>query len=162
MMQSDKILEVRTAAAAALGKIGDVSAVEKLLRILRTRPVEDEEFLRRSAARSVGQIAQILLTAERSVVTPQNFLPDKFKDFGAVGGNLPVAFSAAVDVLIGVLRSNSEADDTRREAAFALGAIGDARAIPALQPFVSAQDPYLAEISREALIKIERRNKVPE
>jgi HEAT repeat protein len=61
-------------------------------------------------------------------------------------------------VLINVLRNTSESDDTRREAAYSLGAIGDAKAVTTLQTFASASDPYLAEICREALLKIGRRS----
>ena len=159
LMQRDKILEVRTAAAIALGKIGDPAAIESLLEILRPRPREDDEFLRRSAARAIGQIAQKGLTGDSSVLTPQNFLPDKFKDLGPASdrANPRTGFSTAVDVLIGVLRNTSESDDTRREAAFSLGAIGDSKAVTVLQAFTSAADPYLAEIAREALLKIQRR-----
>lgn len=160
LMRSDKIMEVRTAAAVALGSIGSTSAVNDLVSILKTRPREDEEFLRRSAARSIGQIAQAQVTADTTVVTPQNFLPDKLKDLGpdkAPGDS--AGFEAALEVLIGVLRNNAESDDTRREAAFALGAIGDAKAEPTLQTYVSSPDPYLAEIAREAILKIGRRHK---
>lgn len=158
LMQGDKILEVRTAAAIALGKIGDPAALESLLGILRQRPREEDEFLRRSTARSIGQIAQKGMTGDSSVVTPQNFLPDKFKDLGPDDpANDRPRFSTSVDVLIGVLRNTSESDDTRREAAYSLGAIGDAKAVTALQAFTSATDPYLAEIAREALLKIRRR-----
>lgn len=160
IMRSDKILEVRTAAAVALGKIGDATAIESLVSILRSRPKDDVEFLRRSAARSIGQIAQIAFTGDDTVVTPQNFLPEKFKKFGT-GDPTSTPFASAVETLIGVLRNNAESDDTRREAAFALGAIGDRKASSVLQTYVSSSDTYLAEISREALLKIERRNKVP-
>ena len=160
LMQSDKILEVRTAAAVALGKIGDMSAIGSLLDLLRSRPRPADEFLRRSAARSVGQIAQINMTGNPSVLTPQNFLPDKFKDLGSsdATGPVPSPLVAAVEVLTAVLQNKSESDDARREAAYALGAIGDTRSISVLQSYVSSADPYLAEISREALLKIERRN----
>jgi HEAT repeat protein len=159
LMQGDRIFEVRTASAIAVGKIGDPAAIDSLLGILRSRPREEDEFLRRSAARSIGQIAQKGVTGDSSVLTPQNFLPDKFKDLGPahVSGNIRPAFSTAVDVLIGVLRNTSESDDTRREAAFSLGAIGDNKAVTVLQAFTSATDPYLAEIAREALLKIQRR-----
>jgi HEAT repeat protein len=160
LMERDKVLEVRTSAAAALGKIGDPTAIESLLRILRRKPVEDEEFLRRNAARSIGQIAEIRLTGDRTpVVTPENFLPDKFKDLGPTGVQETGVSPSAVDVLIKVLGNSSEADDTRREAAYALGWAGDSRAVPALQTSLSSSDPYLAEIARESLTKIERRNK---
>ena len=158
LMRSDKIMEVRSAAAAALGSIGSMSALNDLVSILKRRPREEEEFLRRSAARSIGQIAQAQLTGRTDVVTPQNFLPEKFKDLGP--GNTsqgPTGFEAALDILTGVLRSSAESDDTRREAAFALGAIGDPRSAPILQTFVSSPDPYLAEIAREGLLKIARR-----
>ncbi len=161
MLQNEKILEVRTAVAIALGKIGDPAAIDDLVSILKSRVREDDEFLRRSAARSIGQIAQIERTGSRRVLTPQNFLPDKFKDLGpdAIAAKGPRSeFSISVDVLIEVLRNGAESDDTRREAAFSLGAIGDAKSVPVLQTFTSAADPYLAEISREALLKISRYN----
>jgi HEAT repeat protein len=159
LMQNDPTPEVRTAAAIAIGRIGDPSAIDGLVAVLRARPREADEFLRRSTARSIGQIAQKALTGETYAVTPQNFLPDKFKDLGPENRrrSVPVDFSNAVNVLVDVLRNTSEANDTRREAAFALGSIGDARAVPALRTFASAPDPYLAEICREALLKIERR-----
>jgi len=161
LMQKDKILEVRTAAAIALGRIGDVSAIESLSAILKTRPREDDEFLRRSSARSMGQIAQISVTGNPTVLTPQNFLPEKFKDLGASDaiGAIPPIFTAAVDILLNVLRNKNESDDTRREAAYSLGAIGDSRSIPTLQAYVTDADVYLAEICKEALLKIDRRNK---
>jgi HEAT repeat protein len=132
------------------------------LAVLKTRVREDSEFLRRSAARSIGQIAQINITGNASVLTPQNFLPEKFKDLGASDaiGTTSRNFTAATDVLIAVLQNKNEADDTRREAAYALGAIGDQRAVSVLQSYLLSSDPYLAEICKEALLKIERRNKV--
>ena len=160
MMEKDKVLEVRTSAALALGKIGDPAAVGSLAAILRKRPVEDEEFLRRNAARSIGQIGQIALTGDRTVVTPENFLPEKFKELGPAGIQSVIG-TQAIDVLLTVLRNNSESDDTRREAAYALGWVGDsARAVPALQTALTSSDPYLVEIAREALLRIERRNKL--
>ena len=76
-LQKDKVFEVRTAVAVALGKIGDARAVDPLLKILQKKPTEADEFLRRCAARSVGQIAQIIDTSRTRVMTPQNFLADQ-------------------------------------------------------------------------------------
>lgn len=161
LLQNDKILAVRTAAAIALGKIGDSSAIESLMTVLKKRPVEDDEFLRRSNARSIGQIAQVIATGNPNVLTPQNFLPEKFKDLGPTGvTSITSTFSTAVDVLLRVLQNQEEADDTRREAAFSLGAIGDRKAVPALESYLAAPDPYLVEIVKEALEKIRRRNNV--
>ena len=156
LLQREKDLEVRAAAAVALGPSGDPAAVEPLLVILKRRPDEETEFLRRSAARSVGRIAQVINTGSGYTVTPENFLPDKYKKTNGerVTDTQPV-FEAAVPVLIAVLENRAESDDTRREAAFALGAIGNPSAINVLRSHQNSPDPYLAEISREALLKIE-------
>jgi HEAT repeat protein len=126
---------------------------------LKRKPTEDEEFLRRAAARSIGQIAQIDRTGKQRIVTPQSFLPEKFKDLTGddLTAEYPV-FSAAVVTLTSVLQNSKEADDTRREAAFSLGAIGGRSAVFALQAHSTSPDPYLAEIAREALAKIANAN----
>lgn len=159
VLNKDKILEVRTASSIALGEIGDVSAVGDLTKILRKKTIEDEEFLRRASARSIGQIAQIIQTGEAKLLTPENFLPDKYKDL-----NQPkyiylakefAIFTEAANVLKAVLQNENEADDTRREAAFALGAIGDETSITVLQNKLNDKDLYLAEIAGESIRKIE-------
>jgi len=152
---SDKSPEVRTAAAVALGKVGNLSAIDPLVALFGQKPTKDNEMLRRAAARSIGQIAQITRTGNLRVLTPKNFLPEKFKDIGAKPSpDLLSHFAGAVPTLIRVLESSNEADDTRREAAFALGAIGDRSAEPILSKYTSSSDVYLAEISKEALLKL--------
>ena len=158
-LQTDKIFEVRTASAIALGEIGDISAIDELIRILQRKPTESEEFLRRAAARSIGQIAQIVQTNEETVLTPENFLPDRYKDLKQpkyldLKNEFPV-FIQASNVLKTVLQNKKETDDTRREAAFSLGAIGDESAVSILQTKLNGKDYYMAEIAEEALRKIE-------
>ncbi len=154
-LDGEKDLEVKSSVVIAMGEIGDTAAVETLNRLLGDRPKEDTEFVRRSAARSIGQIAQIVKTCNAYIVTPQNFLPDKFKDGESrdITKEFPV-FSAAAVKLGQVLQNKNEADDTRREAAFALGAVGSPSSINILQTHQNSADPYLAEISKEALLKI--------
>lgn len=158
-LASDKSPEVRTAAAVAIGKIGRPESIGPLLEILKQKPTDDNEMLRRAAARSIGQIAQIMRSGKVRVVTPENFLPERFKDIGArPSQDFLSHFQVAVRVLIDLLESSTEAEDTRREAAFALGSIGDRSAEPVLSKYVSSPDVYLAEISKEALLKL----RVPE
>lgn len=155
LLDREKDLEVKSSFVIAMGEIGDISAVETLNSLLNDRPKEDTEFVRRSAARSIGQIAQIVKTGDGYIVTPQNFLPDKFKDGEArdITKEFPV-FSAAAVKLGQVLKNKNEADDTRREAAFALGAIGSRSSIYLLETHQNSSDAYLAEIAKEALLKI--------
>lgn len=156
--QKDKIIEVRNASVVALGEIGDASAIEFLTKILSRKPNEDNEFLRRAAARSIGQIAQIIQIKESYTVTPENFLPEKYKYFTLEKHeNLSVKiphFHNTVQVLIKVLQNKNESGDAKRETAFALGAIGDSSAIQILQRKLDTKDKFLVEICKEALIKI--------
>ena len=140
ILQKDKILEVRNACAIALGEIGDPGAVDALTQILKKAPAEKEEFLRRSAARSIGQIALNLQIGEK---------PSLVETFPS--------FQSAVVVLIETLQNGRESQDVKREAAFALGAIRDKSAIPILQANVNNKDYYLSEICKEALRKISTR-----
>ncbi len=159
-IRRDRDAEVRTAAVIALGEIGDTKAVVPLTNILKNNPSEEDEMLRRSAARSLGQIAFFSRTGRHYSVTPQNFLPEKFKE--QIEGDAEKAnadsaiFQTALPILAKVLNDTREANDTRREAAFALGAIGDTRAADVLQKHLSSPDPYLAEICKEAILMLQR------
>ncbi len=158
ILQRDKVLEVRGAAAVAVGQIGDVSAALALMRILRSRPREQEEFIRRSAAKSIGQMAQAAQFQKAETDAPKSLLPEKYKIFqypryDYLIENHPV-FIEASNVLIQALQNPSEFQDVKREAAYALGAIGAPAALPVLRANFNNPDYYLAEISREAIIKI--------
>ncbi len=150
---------VRSAAAAALGKIGDVSAVDALNAVIKQKPSESVENLRRSAARSIGQTAKAIRTGNRRVDTPQNFLPTKYKDnysaIASVTRSHPI-FRNSVTILTSVLSNTKEADDVRREAAFALGAIGDPSSKTELSNHLNSTDNYLAEICKESLLNLEQ------
>ncbi len=154
--RNEKVMEVRTAIAIALGELG--GGLEHFISILQKAPDEDEEFLRRSAARGIGQVARKMNGLNTDVLTPKNFLPEKLKEIDP--SKYPnrnfQQFANVVPMLIQVLSSNRESDDTRREAAFALGEIGDSKAVPILQAYAASADTYLAEIVREALLKLGR------
>ena len=133
-LTGDKKPSVRGASAVALGLIGDEAAVipltqivarrtpasSGLLRRVRRRPSEENEFVRRAAAVSLGQI--------RSRV--------------------------AVPALITALTDERADADVRREAARALGLIGDPEAAAPLRAVLNARDPYLSHLAYEALRRI--------
>ena len=153
-LQKDSSDEVRSATAVALGKIGDATAIESLTGILKKKPSDGNEFLRRSAARSIGQIAQIVRSGKNRVVTPQNFLPAKYKEYPHPESYFLEITPDTINTLLDVLKNRKEADDTRREAAFALGAIGDISSVTLLRSNLNSPDNYLAEICKEALLKL--------
>lgn len=158
VLQNDKILEVRNAAIIALGAIGDRAAIAELVKILQGKTESKTEFARRSAARSVGQIAQIIQTDRKQILTPENFLPDRFKriekpNYPRLVESFP-QFRTAIAALIQTLQNPKESSDVKREAAFALGAIGDEAAVSILQSNSNSEDYYLAEICRDALRRI--------
>jgi len=156
--KKEKSTEVKNAAIVALGEIGDASAIDFLTQILAQKPKDDNEFLRRAAARSIGQIAQIIQIQESRVVTPESFLPEKYKlltleKYRNLSSSIP-QFQNSVPVLVRVLQNRKESEDSKREAAFALGAIADDSALAVLQSNANSIDYYLAEIIEEALKKL--------
>lgn len=156
--RTDKSRAVKSACVIALGEIGDISAVDFLTQILRQKPKKGEGFLRRSAARAIGQIAQMIQINESYIVTPESFLPEQYKIFTLekyrdLSENFP-SLRRAVPLLIQILQDRRENDDTKREAAFALGAIGNISALSVLESNLNSNDYYLAEICKEAVRKL--------
>jgi hypothetical protein len=124
LLVGDKEMAVRGAAAVALGQIGDETAVNSLSQALagtgKKKTANADEFLMRSAARSLGQIRS----------------------------------RAGLPALIATLSNDGLPVDVRREAAAALGLIGDSSAVPSLRAAFDSKDPYLSEAAREALRKL--------
>lgn len=158
ILEKDKELEVKSAAAIGLGDLGDIRAVNHLVNILRKKPKDSEDFLRRAASRSIGQILQIQHFNNGYVVTPESLLPEKYDTFANLKHeNLARQFpgySESIKVLLSVLQNTKESNDVRREAAFSLGVFGDESAVAILQKNLSVEDYYLAEIAKESLQKI--------
>lgn len=154
-LSKEKDLEVRAAIAMALGETGSQSAVDALIGLLTVPPKEDQEFIRRSAARALGRIAEFERTGRFDTVTPHDFLPDP----EAGGRGARAAGKSAVSdrvrpLLVRMLADKAESDDVRREAVYALGALGDPSVRPLLEPLVLSEDPYLAAIAKEALARL--------
>ena len=124
LLTSDKDEGVRGAAAVALGTIGDESAVPTLAQVLVGRT--DKKKKAKTAENEF-----VMRAAARSL--------------GQIRSR------SAVDVLIATLTNDDNESDLRREAATALGLIGDPAAGPALQAAFASSDPYLSGAAREAL-----------
>lgn len=127
LLSRDKEAGVRGAAAVALGRIGDESAV--------------------------GALSQVLLGSAQ----PQKKSKAREDDFvmrAAARSLGQLRSRAGVSVLIATLTNELNDGDVRREAATALGLIGDKSAEAALRSAFSSSDPYLSEAAREALRKL--------
>jgi HEAT repeat protein len=129
LLATDKEMSVRAAAAVALGRIKDESAVIALAKAIDQpapkKKADEYEFVKRAAVESLGEIRS----------------------------------PAGVPVLISALTNEENSLELRRVAATALGKIGSNSAIPALQAAFHSDDPYLAEAAREALCRMHAQQK---
>ena len=154
LLEKDKDLEVRSAAAIAMGKAGGLHSVWYLYFFLQSTPKsEANDFLRRSAVRSIGTVAVRLRKSSEELPAPRRDIsPDKYREMDF--SQYFRSFGSASRTLVEILQNKSESDDIRREAAEALGNIGVLSAEPALSANSAAGDPYLANICKEALQKL--------
>jgi HEAT repeat protein len=127
ILASDKEMSVRGAAAIALGEIGDEAAVQPLARVLAGQPVKKKK--------AKGEA-------------------DDFVKRAAAASLGRIKSRSSVDVLIATLTNEANDNDVRREAATALGLIGDTTATAALQAAFTSSDPYLSEAARAALRRL--------
>lgn len=132
---NDKIDSVRAAAAVALGEIGDETAVSSLAAVLNP---------------------QLGLTLKRSKKSKKSENPFVLRAAARSLGQ--IRSRAGLPALIAVLNDEQAENDVRRESAFALGAVGDSSALPALREAVTHADPYLSQAAHEAIRKILRSN----
>jgi HEAT repeat protein len=161
---SDKDEFVRQETAYALGKTPSKSAVPALVeRLFNDR----KNGVRGAAAVALGQIADDAAVAPLAhILQPQAAMPGSKKarqskskenvfvlraaarSLGQIGSR------AGVPALIATLEDEKVSDDVRREAAIALGWIGDPMAVSALRSALMARDSYLSLAAAEALRKI--------
>jgi HEAT repeat protein len=132
LLVSDKIDDVRGAAAVALGEIGDETAVSTLSAILN--PQIGPATPKRKQKKKQPENPFILRAAARSL--------------GQIGSR------AGLPALLHALKDEQGESDVRRESAIALGAVGDASALPSLRDAVTATDPYLSNAAQAAIHRI--------
>jgi HEAT repeat protein len=162
-MLKDKSEFVRREVAYVLGETRDRSAVTALIDLLLK---DKQASVRGAAAVAVGQIgdetavpalSQVLTGTDPTKKKKPKSSEDDFVLRSAVRSLGQIRSHAGVPALIAVLENSANSADTRREAADALGVLGDSSALPALQAaHSSADDPYLAEAARAAIRKIGR------
>jgi HEAT repeat protein len=135
-LAGDKQDSVRGAAAVALGNIADQAAVLSLTAIL-----------------DGGQLPAVNGKKKKSAGRKEN----EFVARAAAHSLGRIRSPLAVPSLARALNDPNSPADLRREAAEALGAIGDASASPALRATRENEDPHLAAIVTQALKHIERK-----
>ncbi len=124
---NDKEDGVRAAAAVALGNIADDTSVVTLSTVLTGQAMKKGKPERNEF------VLRATATALGQIRSP-----------------------AGVPALVTTLRNEKLSSDVRREAAAALGMIGDPTAVSALSEAVNSGDPHLSRIAFESLKKISR------
>lgn len=154
----DKSEFVRQEAAYALGKTRSRIAVSPLVESLRT----DKKAGVRGAATvalgfigdhsASGVLADVL--AGKAVGPKGKREKDEFVLRSAACSLGQLREATAVPVLVKTLTDEKAPADVRREAAQALGLIGDPSSVSALRAAVGSSDPYLSRIAEAALKQI--------
>ena len=150
--QKEKDLEVRSALVIALGGIGTSAAVGYLNSILQLPRREENEFIRRSAARSIGQNAETIRAGSSALIRDKQYSGEHLRSLDLT--TISPALAAGAIKLRSILNDNSASADVRREAAYALGAIGDVSARPILEANANSTDPFIAANSKNALTRL--------
>jgi HEAT repeat protein len=161
----DKDEFVRQEAAYALGRTRSKSAVTPLMDRLTN---DKKDGVRGAAAVALGQIAdETAVVSLAQVLSRLSALTGAKSKKGRSEKNVFVLRAAAVSLgqiasraglpaLVATLEDESTADEVRREAARALGLIGDPSAETVLRKVLTEQDPYLSYAAYEALRRISR------
>jgi HEAT repeat protein len=158
----DKLEFVRREAAYSLGETRSRAAVEPLANALLS---DTEAGVRGAAAVALGQIRdETAVPALVQALSGSGSSPTKKKKSKALENEFvlraaarslgQIRSRAALNVLIAALGNQDYPGDVRREAAIALGLIGDTAAVPALRAALLSDDPYLSASAREALRRL--------
>jgi HEAT repeat protein len=158
---SDKDEFVRREIAYALGLTRSRKATEPLTQLLLS---DKEAGVRAAAAVALGDIAdENAVVALASLLAPELTTGGKKKSkveknvfvLRASARSLgQIKSRAGVPALIAALSNEKLVEDVRREAARALGVIGDPASVQALRIAASSSDPYLAQTAYQSLKKI--------
>jgi HEAT repeat protein len=178
----DSSEKVRSVAATGLASLGDPASIQPLT--ARLAKEKKSPFMRKTIAYALGQfksqqatptLVALLKDKEAEVRGAAAVALGEYEDAAAVGpltaaltdkSDFVRAYSAnalgvnrraaagAVRELIRLLARDKD-NEVRRQAAIALGRIGDPSSTPALHQAALDEDPYLSQAAREAIRLIE-------
>jgi HEAT repeat protein len=160
----DKDEFVRRETAYGLGEIKSKAAVAPLSELLLT---DKEAGVRGAAAASLGEIrdetavtalAQALSGGAKPGKKKSKAAENEFVMRAAARSLGQIRSRAGVPVLISTLENEANPPDVRREAANALGAIGDPSAAAALRAASGSKDPSIAQAAWSASRKLNSKN----
>lgn len=143
---------VRQEIAYALGEANSRTAVKPLADVLLGDKMAS---VRGAAAISLGRLADeaavVALSQVLADVTAKKKGADVFAGRAAARSLGQIRSKAGLPALLAALVNEQNDIDVRREAAVALGLIGDISATSALQAAASSKDPYLAQAANVSL-----------
>ncbi len=150
LVTKDKSAFVRKSAAYALGRMRSPAGTAALVAALRDKEIE----VRGAAAVALGEYpdAQAIEPLTAALADKSEFV--RAQSARSLGANTRAA-ARAVPSLIRVLTSDQELEP-KRQAAAALGQIGDRSALPALEAAVRAPDPHLSSAALTAIERIKQ------
>ena len=149
-LTSDKDAFVRKTAAYALGRFSGTERTAALLAALKDKDPE----VRGAAAVSLGDHAESAAVAPLAAALSDKSAFVRAQTARALGVNGSGA-RQAVPTLIGLLTSDQDGE-VKRQAATALGSIGDRSALQALDRATRDSDPYLAQAARDSIRMVDR------
>ena len=148
---------VSKAAAEALGRIGDKRAIEPLGVVLRYRLMSNESPAKYATAKALGKFGNLGVEYLIAALKDKDSWVESRAAAARVLGE--IAAKHAVKPLITVLMEDPQKDGINlySRAAWALGSIGDKRAIEPLNSKLSSVDehPYIAESVIEELDRLD-------
>lgn len=146
---NDKTEIVRQEAAYALGKTQNQNVVSKLLSVFSNK--KEKSGVKGAVAFALGQIGDKSSAPALIQALQEKKKPNALVQIAAAHSLGLLKANEAVPLLITILMDEKAEADLRREAAFALGEIGDVSAINALQHAANSNDPYLSKTANESL-----------
>jgi HEAT repeat protein len=147
-LTSDKDAFVRKAAAYALGRFSGTGRTAALVEALKDKDLE----VRGAAAVSLGDHPDAAALAPLAASLSDKSAFVRAQAARALGVNGSAA-TQAVSALIRLLASDPDVE-VKRQAATAVGSIGDRSALPALERASDDRDTYLAQAARDSITMI--------